>query len=393
MWVKLSLLILISIPVDSFARHFKSDIDEEDSLQTALITFNVITPSIPDTDLVYIAGNNSLLGHWAPDRVPLTRLDNDQWQIIFRFPAGSHLEYKITRGSWLTEAVDLDGNIPDNYQLYIKTDTVVTHQIFAWRDNFDRLLPGKVTGIHRVHFNLSFPGLKPRNVIVWLPPGYHSQPQCRYPTLYMHDGQNILDPMTSAFGHDWQIDETADSLIKQHLIEPLIVVGIYNTVDRAKEYAPCDLGRSYMDFVVGTVKPFIDSTYRTMPGPLFTATGGSSQGALIAFMLLWEHSDVFSMAACLSPAFRFDKVDYTSFVRKTSGPGHNIRIYLDNGRTGLDSLLQPQLDEMVDVLTAKGFQLGQQLFVFIDPDGQHSEIYWAKRFWRPLTIFWGANEE
>ena len=393
MQVKLNLLIAIFMPIGSFGQDIKSDIIPGDSVQSALITLNVITPVIPDTELVYIAGNHSLLGHWAPDRVPLKRLDKDQWQINFWFPLGSKLEYKITRGSWYKEAVDQHGNIPDNYQLYVKTDTAVTHQIFAWRDNFERLLPGKVTGNYRVHSDLSFPGLKPRNVIVWLPPGYDSEPQRRYPVLYMHDGQNILDPMTSTFGHDWQIDETADSLIKQQLIEPLIVVGIYNTIDRAKEYAPGDLGRRYMDFVVGTVKPFIDSTYRTMPARLFTATGGSSQGGLIAFMLLWERPDVVSMAACLSPAFRFNTTDYTSFVRRTSGPDNNICIYFDNGSMGLDSLLQPQLDEMVNALTAKGLQLGKQLFVFIDPDGQHSEIYWAKRFWRPLTIFWGANED
>ncbi len=393
MRVILILLLVIFIPIGCFSQGIKSDSIPEDSVQTTLITFIVITPSIPDTELVYIAGNHSLLGHWAPDRVPLKRLDKYQWQIKFRFPVGSYLEYKITRGSWYKEAVDQNGIIPGNFQLHINTDTVVTHQIYAWRDNFDRLLPGNITGIYRVHFELSFQGLKPRNVIVWLPPGYDSQPQRRYPVLYMHDGQNIFDPMTSVFGHDWQIDETADSLVKRHLIEPVIVVGIYNTADRKKEYAPGDLGTRYMDFVVGTVKPFIDSIYRTLPGPLFTGTGGSSQGGLIAFMLLWEYPDVFSMAACLSPAFRFDTVDYISFVRSTSGPDNNIRIYFDNGGMGLDSLLQPQLAEMVDALTGKGFQLGKQLFVFIDPDGQHSEIYWAERFWRPLKIFWGTNED
>jgi len=42
----------------------------------------------------------------------------------------------------------------------------------------------------------------------------------------MHDGQNIVDPSTSAFQVDWQLDETADSLIRQELIEPIIIVGI-----------------------------------------------------------------------------------------------------------------------------------------------------------------------
>ena len=68
-----------------------------------------------------------------------------------------------------------------------------------------------------------------RDIIVWLPPSYDSFPNKKYPVLYMQDGQNIFDPSTSSFGVDWQIDETADSLIKANSIEEIIIVGIYNT--------------------------------------------------------------------------------------------------------------------------------------------------------------------
>ena len=36
-----------------------------------------------------------------------------------------------------------------------------------------------------------------RDVVVWLPPGYHERPERRYPVLYMHDGHNLVDPATS----------------------------------------------------------------------------------------------------------------------------------------------------------------------------------------------------
>jgi enterochelin esterase-like enzyme len=135
----------------------------------------------------------------------------------------------------------------------------------------------------------------------------------------MHDGQNIFGPVTSSFGTDWSVDETADDLIKKKSIEPVIVVGIYNTSDRLKEYTPGEKGTAYMDFVVKTVKPLIDSTYRTKPDRKNTIVGGSSAGGIMSFMLVWEHADVFSKAFGMSPAFRLESGngwDYTRVVQK-----------------------------------------------------------------------------
>jgi predicted alpha/beta superfamily hydrolase len=67
------------------------------------------------------------------------------------------------------------------------------------------------------------------------------------------------------------------------------------------EYTNSFKGHYYMKFVVEKLKPFIDANYRTLPGANHTATGGSSAGGLISFMLLWEHNNVFSKAACISP--------------------------------------------------------------------------------------------
>ncbi len=53
-----------------------------------------------------------------------------------------------------------------------------------------------------------------RDIIVWLPPSYHKKNDLSYPVLYMHDGQNIMDPATSFAGIDWQVDETVTTLIK-----------------------------------------------------------------------------------------------------------------------------------------------------------------------------------
>jgi predicted alpha/beta superfamily hydrolase len=233
-------------------------------------------------------------------------------------------------------------------------------------------------------------GIEDRDLVVWLPPGYETDNSARYPVVYMHDGQNIFDPVTSSFGTDWSIDETADDLIKKKSIEPVIVVGIYNTSDRMKEYTPGDKGTAYMDFIVKTVKPLIDTTYRTKPDRKNTIIGGSSAGGTISFMLVWEHSDIFSKAICMSPAFRNPAGaggwNYVKVIQQSGNNPKDIFLYIDNGGLGLESQLQPGIDEMLTTLKSKGYKEGTD-FVFVhDPTAKHFEADWAKRFPNALKV-------
>src|SRR6201995_1682072 len=78
-----------------------------------------------------------------------------------------------------------------------------------------------------------------RDVLVYLPPGYRRFSTRQYPVLYLHDGQNVFDAATSFAGVEWGVDETAERLIGEKLIAPLIVVAVANTgADRIHEYAP-----------------------------------------------------------------------------------------------------------------------------------------------------------
>ena len=90
-----------------------------------------------------------------------------------------------------------------------------------------------------------------RDIVVWLPIGYNPQrnPDKKYPVLYMHDGQNIMDPKTAFVGKDWRVDETVMKLIKQKKIKEIIVVGIYNSPDRLDEYSWTEKGQNYLKFI------------------------------------------------------------------------------------------------------------------------------------------------
>src|SRR6478672_12381135 len=67
-----------------------------------------------------------------------------------------------------------------------------------------------------------------RDVLVYLPPGYRRFSTQRYPVLYLHDGQNVFDAATAFGGVEWGVDETAQELIRRKLIEPLIIVAVFN---------------------------------------------------------------------------------------------------------------------------------------------------------------------
>ncbi|HXI83220.1 MAG TPA: alpha/beta hydrolase-fold protein [Verrucomicrobiae bacterium] len=365
----------------------------DSAIQAPRITFKVMAQNAPAGSKLFIVGSDEKLGGWNPGAVALEKQDDGSWTGTYSFPAGSQLEYKITRGNWETEAVSADGSVPGNYTLNVQSNETVTIVVANWRDilhkDIVRKVEGQITGVVKYHRQMEGEGIKPRDVIVWLPPSYEKSPEKHYPVLYVHDGQNIFDPATSFTGVDWQIDETADRLIREGKLQEILVVGIYNTADRGMEYSNTPTGRAYMRFVVEKLKPFIDKEYRTLPDREHTAVMGSSMGGLISFLMVWNYPQVFSRAACLSPAFVYREINAPSLVENYTGANKKIRIYIDGGGVGLDAQLQPGCDAMLRALQANGFKMGGNLEWYRDPEAEHNERAWSKRVWRPLLFMYG----
>ena len=354
------------------------------------VTFVLTSPDLADDTTVFITGSLEQLGMWNPGKVKMESKGNHTWTTEISINRPISIEYKYTLGSWEREGADANGSPLANLVANVAKDMTISDRVLFWtKGGRQRVNHGQITGTVKYHRALKGAGIKDRDLIVWLPPNYETNNTRRYPVVYMHDGQNVFDPVTSSFGTDWSIDETAGDLIKKKAIEPVIVVGIYNTSDRMKEYVPGEKGAAYIDFVVRTVKPLIDSTYRTKPDRGNTIVGGSSAGGIISFMLVWEHPDVFSKAICMSPAFKAlsaDGWDYTRVVQNSKDKKENVFFYLDNGGVGLESQLQPGIDEMIRVLKSKGYKEGED-FVFVsDPTAQHFEAAWAKRFPNALRL-------
>ena len=352
------------------------------------VTFRVsLEEPVASGEKLYITGNQAGLGNWEPNLVALTKIDDNQWEVTLDFPKDENIAFKFTRGSWDNEATTAEGYVPVDYKYKAVKDTTLVYHISSWKD-FNYKVWGQVTGQVDYIRDVDFEGLLPRDVLVWLPPDYIEKKGLRYPVLYVHDAQNAFDPQTSTLKRDWQLDEVADSLIRNGIVEPFIMVGLDCTTNRAHEYNYGKLGKLYSRLIIEKIKPMIDQQYRTIPDRSHTGTLGSSMGGLVSFVLAWEHPEVFGMAACFSPAFQIYSYDYVPYVEKYQGRKKQIDLYIDNGTVGLEDELQSGIDAMMKVLDKKGYPYTW----FLDEGAEHNEIAWSKRCWRPLVQFFGLNK-
>jgi predicted alpha/beta superfamily hydrolase len=238
-----------------------------------------------------------------------------------------------------------------------------------------------------------------RDLIVYLPSGYEKKPQLRFPVLYLQDGQNLFDPKTSFVpGVYWHVGETADLLILQKLIRPLVIVGIYNTGKRRiREYTPSrDKTRGgggadrYGRMLLEEIKPFIESEYRALSGPENTGIGGSSLGGLLSLYLGLQFGDVFGKLAVLSPSVWWDRgwiLKYASRLQVKSRP----RMWLDVG-TQEGGRTMDDVAKLHEILVEKGWQDGRDLHFGTFPGGQHNEASWAQRVAPLLQFLFPAND-
>jgi predicted alpha/beta superfamily hydrolase len=229
-----------------------------------------------------------------------------------------------------------------------------------------------------------------RDLIVWLPPHYREERDRRYPVIYVHDGQNLFDPATAFAGVAWRLGEAAAALIRDKRIEPMIMVGLANTMARLEEYTT-KRGRKYAAFIINEVKPFIDKTYRTQPARQHTAVLGSSLGGLISLYLAWWHPEIFSMAGCLSGSWMWDNAAAIRFVEAETPPAPDIKIYLDHGSEGAEGNQAWVYRTMRDALMRRGFAVGKNLSYYWGLGDEHNEASWGRRVWRPLVYFFGKK--
>ncbi|MCI0338283.1 MAG: alpha/beta hydrolase [Acidobacteria bacterium] len=248
-------------------------------------------------------------------------------------------------------------------------------------------LPHTLTGEFRHHPNIQSKFLEHnRDIIVYLPPGYDRDIERRYPVLYLQDGQNLFDASTAFAGEEWGVDETAERLITSGQIEPLLIVGIYNTgIFRIDEYTPTYDARQkkggkadqYGRFIVEELKSFIDLSYRTFPEVEQTGLGGSSLGGLVTLYLGLKYPQIFSKLMVMSPSVWWDQRVILRTVQSLRAKP-STRIWLDIG-TKEGKYTAGHVRVLRDALITQGWRLKDDLKFLEVNGGQHNEQDWGKR--------------
>ena len=225
-----------------------------------------------------------------------------------------------------------------------------------------------------------------RTLIVYLPPGYHDHSQRRFPVLYLQDGQNLFDGSTSFVqGQDWRVGKTADEQIHAGRVEPLIIVGIYNTGKaRIQEYTPTRVPRlgggkadRYGKFLLEEVMPFIRREYRVESGAQQTGIGGSSLGGLVSLYLGLSRPDIFGKIAALSPSVWWNQRVIHTFANDMEVQ-MRPRIWLDIGTREGPRIVE-DVERYRDILLRRGWQYERDLHYERVEGGEHNEAAWASR--------------
>jgi predicted alpha/beta superfamily hydrolase len=131
------------------------------------------------------------------------------------------------------------------------------------------------------------------------------------------------------------------------------VVAVDNGPNRLDEYSPWNnpaygggQGDLYLDFPVQTLKPYVDTNYRTLPGRENTGIGGSSMGALIATYAALREPSVFGKVAAFSPAYWFAYPQLAAYTHQHPA-NPNTRFYFVSGTTESTTIV-PQMQALRD---------------------------------------------
>ena len=222
-----------------------------------------------------------------------------------------------------------------------------------------------------------------RRIWIYLPKDYETSHK-KYEVMYLQDAQNLFDDATSYAG-EWQVDETLNKIFEK-TGKSLIVVGIDNGGEkRIEELSPYKNakygggnGDNYVKFIVETLKPFIDKNYRTKPQRKFTTIGGSSLGSLISVYAAVKYPETFGKVLAFSSAFWFNAKELNEFISSSKVNLKQQKYYFIQGKHE-DEDMEEQTKSVIENLKSKNVK-SKNIFLKIDEDGKHNELYWRREF-------------
>lgn len=370
------------------------------TIATAQLTVRVSPPppGSPPGALVFIAGD---FNRWTPGDTTWALRPSADGALALTFPASTRgpIAFKFTRGSWTTVETSADGSDIPNRTVVIPqaAATTYTTSIAAWKSS-NGPSPKRSTARPSVRIlsdSFAIPSLgRSRRVWIYLPPGYDRGTE-QYPVVYLQDGQNVFDAVTS-FAGEWGVDETLDSLAALDVPGAIVVAVDNGGALRLNEYNPWKNasprlgggeGDAYVDFLARTLKPYIDARYRTRPDSRSTTIAGSSMGGLIALYASLTRPHVFGNAGVFSCACWIARDSINALVARTIPGRSSARFYFVVGsQEGRNREPEHDQTSIVSALNNAGFRTGSAVVARVAADGRHEEWFWRREF--PAAFLW-----
>jgi predicted alpha/beta superfamily hydrolase len=260
------------------------------------------------------------------------------------------------------------------------------------------------TGDLRLHEFRSRIYRNTRFLRVWLPPDYDEEKnQSRhYPVLYLNDGQNLFETVSAFGGVEWQVDETADHLIRAGRVPPMIIVGIDNAGrDRIREYMPHRSmnpvmlraqGKYYPDFLTKEVMPFVERNYRVATGPENTGLGGSSLGGLIALYTAIVRPGLVERLLIESPSLWVSNRQIIRDSRTVREWPERIFLAVGTAEAGSLEKSRKVVDDVrqLEAIARRAVLSERRLRLVIMEGAGHNEAAWAERFPDAMQFLFGT---
>ena len=340
-----------------------------------------------DARPIYISGNfnnwrtqdKDFMMHKIKDNLYHFQFRND-----FEYP--EELLYKFTKGDWSEVEIDAQGNRTENRStknfLGIKNDYVA-----KWRRNWLPFKQSYLPQVLLISDEFEIPQLnKTRKVWALLPHDYDSSNDS-YPVMYLQDAQNLFNE-EAPYGN-WEIDKKL-AVMAEYKIGKIIIIAIEHAEEeRIREYNVGKTilgkgqGKQYLKFITETLKPFVDTNFRTKPERQHTGIGGSSMGGLISVFCGLIYPKVYGKLMIFSPSLW---VVPKLTIDSENENNDDTKIYLYAGGEESENLIEQVKNFKNNMIASEFVKDKMKINLSINLEGKHNETYWSDEF--PKAIEW-----
>ena len=348
-----------------------------------------LTTVVGSDSSIFLSGN---FNNWKEkdDRFRFQKISAGKYRLVITdleiFP--QFLEYKYLNGGWDSEELDEYGDTVSNRKVDLSTIGKIEDYVPRWKRKGLYYDPAFLPHPEIISEAFEIPQLiKTRRITALLPYNYSKTTQ-RYPVLYLQDGQNLFDDY-APFG-SWGVNKRLAELAERGMGDLIVIAIDHAEEERIAEFNPTTNatlgsgeGKKYVRFLADTLKPYVDTHFRTIPERTHTGIGGSSMGGLISIYAGLAYPEVYSKLLIFSPSLwvepniHFHAIHFQEHL--------DTKIYLYGGEEESKNMI-PNIKRFKKAMEAQNFEADIQFKLSIDPLGQHNEVRWGREF--PQAVEW-----